>query len=99
MLDHRHLFIFNHLIHILTPKVSQFRYSLPPILLITSRKDLERQIVRQELSTTDLETIRNSINRLNLILRQVPTIERKVGVDSLWRDALGDDAPALGETP
>lgn len=64
-------------------------------LLIVAKEDSDRQ----PSITANLETLRNRINLLDLLLRQLPPIQLKVGLDAARRHALRDDAPALLEPP
>lgn len=68
----------------------------PPFpLLIIAKEHLDRQ----PSIPTNLEPFRNGIQPLNLLLRQLPAIDLEISLDALLGHGLGDDAPALLETP
>lgn len=64
-------------------------------LLIISIEDLDGA----ESTRTDLESVLDAINRLDLVLSQLPPIQLTVAVNSLGCDTLRNDTPALLQTP
>lgn len=65
-----------------------------PLLVIT-KEDLDRKPV----VTADLETVGQVVQRLDLVLRELPAVQLEVLLNALLVDGLGDDTPALLQTP
>jgi hypothetical protein len=64
-------------------------------LLVVAEEDLDGK----PRVTANLETLRQRINELDLLVGQVPAIKLKVGLNARGRDRLGDDAGATLQTP
>lgn len=65
-----------------------------PLFIIT-----KEDLYGQETTVTHLETLRNRVEHLHLLVAQLPSIQLKVGLDALRRDTLGDHTPALLQPP
>lgn len=72
-----------------------FTLPLTSTLLVITEEDLNRQ----PSVTTDLEAILQAVQLLYLIRGQIPAIKLKVRLDTLFVDGLGDNGPALLQTP
>ena len=64
-------------------------------LLVIAKEDLDRQ----PRVTADLEALRQRVDLLHLLVRQLPAIKLEVTHDAGCCDRLGDDAGAALETP
>lgn len=64
-------------------------------LLVITEENLDRQ----PAVTTDLEAVLEVIQLMHLVSSQVPAIKLKVLINALLVDRLGDNAPALLQTP
>jgi hypothetical protein len=64
-------------------------------LLVVAEEDLDGK----PRVTANLETLRQRVNELDLLVGQVPAIKLKVGLNARGRDRLGDDAGATLQTP
>jgi hypothetical protein len=64
-------------------------------LLVIAKEDLDWQPV----VSADLESILQSVQLADLLVRQVPAVKFKVQLDTLLVDTLWDHAPSLLETP
>jgi len=70
-------------------------YYLKNYLLVIPEENLDWQ----PSIPTDLETIWQTIQLLNLLSSQIPTIKLKIRLNSLLVNGLGNDGPALLHTP
>ena len=64
-------------------------------LLVVTKEDLNRQ----PRVTADLESLRQRVNDLDLVVCQLPSVKLEVALDALSRDRLGDDAGSALQTP
>ena len=64
-------------------------------LLIITKENLDGE----PAVTADLETVLQVVQLVDLIGSQIPAIKLKVGVNASLVDRLGDDTPALLDTP
>jgi hypothetical protein len=64
-------------------------------LLVVAEEDLDGK----PRVTANLETLRQRVNELDLLVGQAPAIKLEVGLDARGRDRLRDDAGATLQTP
>ena len=64
-------------------------------LLVVTKEDLNRQ----PRVTADLESLRQRVNDLDLVVCQLPSVKLEVALDALSRDRLGDDTGTALQTP
>ena len=64
-------------------------------LLVVAEEDLDGQ----PAVSADLEAVGDGVDGLGLVISQLPAVEVKVGLNARGSDTLGDDAPALLDTP
>jgi hypothetical protein len=80
---------------ILRKYLHRYHVSLMHNLLVVAEEDLDGK----PRVTANLETLRQRVNELDLLVGQVPAIKLKVGLNARGRNRLGDDAGATLQTP
>ena len=64
-------------------------------LLVVTKEDLNRQ----PRVTADLESLRQRVNDLDLVVCQLPSVKLEVALDALSRDRLRNHAGSTLQTP